>query len=99
MPAVAASAKADLHDYTNAPEGLCEDVLTHPCIHASYVVSVRQYRSLQSRFLQFSGRPEQPCGLLMRINALHIRDLHPLDNQTNFPAGKYSCHAGHTQQL
>lgn len=35
----------------------------------------------------------------MRINALHIWDLHPLDNQTIFPAGIYSCHAGHTHTV
>ena len=67
-----------LHGYTNAPVGLCEDVLTHPCKHASYVVSVRQYRSLQSCFLQFQDHSWQPCSLLMRIDALHTRDLHPL---------------------
>ena len=44
--------------------GLCNDVLTYPDKHASYAVPVRQYRILQSRFLQCRGRPLPPCDLL-----------------------------------
>ena len=39
--------------------------LLTPYIYASYAVSVRQYRILQSRFLQCIPRGKPPCDLLM----------------------------------
>ena len=44
--------------------GLCNDVLTYPNKHASYAVSVRQYRILPFGFLQCKGHPNPPCHLL-----------------------------------
>ena len=51
--------------------GRRNDMLAYPDNSASYAVSVRQYRTLQSRFLQCSGRPEPPCDLLM-LSALIV---------------------------
>ena len=44
--------------------GLCNDVLAYPHFIASYTVSVRQYRILQSRFLQCILHSKPPCDLL-----------------------------------
>ena len=41
-----------MHQRSIADFGRYVAVNTHPFIHASYVVSVRQYRLLQSCFLQ-----------------------------------------------
>src|SRR4051812_25703436 len=59
--------------------GLRNDVLTHPDGYASYAVSVRQYRYLQSRLLQCMDHSKPPCGLLM-LRTLHprMRDFHSL---------------------
>ncbi len=40
-------------------------MLTHPIGYASYAVSVRQYRYLQSGLLQCMDRSKPPCHLLM----------------------------------
>jgi len=37
---------------------------THPFLHASYVLPIRRYRNLQSRFLQSPDHSGQPCDLL-----------------------------------
>jgi hypothetical protein len=37
--------------------------------------------------------------LLVRIDAVHTGDLHPLDNQTKFPSGIQSRHTGRTQNV
>jgi len=59
--------------------GLWFLALPHPFIMASYPVSVRQYRSLQSRLLQCMNYSIPPCGLLMlRIITPRIRDFHSL---------------------
>ena len=39
------------------PDGM----LPYPSLLASYAVSVRPFRLLQSRFLQTGGRPPRPC--------------------------------------
>lgn len=51
--------------------GLYKDVLAYPTLIASYVVSVRRYRILQSRFLQCLPRGKPPCDLLV------LRDVIP----------------------
>ena len=45
--------------------GLCKGVLAYPRFIASYTVSVRQYRILQSRFLQCILHSKPPCDLLI----------------------------------
>jgi hypothetical protein len=45
--------------------GLCKAVVTYPDNYASYTVPVRQYRILQSRFLQCILHSKPPCGLLI----------------------------------
>ena len=45
--------------------GLHNGVLAYPRPIASYAVSVRQYRILQSRFLQCIPHGKPPCGLLI----------------------------------
>lgn len=61
--------------------GRCIAVDTNPFLHASYAVSVRQYRTLQARFLQCNDRSLPPCDLLtFRVVNPHARDLHPLEN-------------------
>ncbi len=45
--------------------GLCNDVLAYPRFIASYTLSVRQYRTLQSRCLQCIPHGKPPCDLLM----------------------------------
>ena len=45
--------------------GLCKGVLAYPRFKASYTVSVRQYRILQSRFLQCILHSKPPCDLLI----------------------------------
>jgi hypothetical protein len=45
--------------------GRYNDVVAYPNNNASYHVSVRQYRILQSGFLQCIGRPKPPCHLLI----------------------------------
>ena len=48
--------------------------------YASYTVSVRQYRILQSRFLQCMPHDKPPCDLLiLRATNPRIRDFHPLE--------------------
>jgi len=37
---------------------------THPFRYASYVLSVRQYRTLQAHFLHCLGLPKPACDLL-----------------------------------
>ena len=46
---------------------------THPLLVASYTLSVRQYRTLQYRFLHCIGHPKPTCDLL-RFKALPLRD-------------------------
>ena len=50
-------------------------MLTHPVGYASYAVSVRQYKYLQSGLLQCMDHSKPPCGLLMLrvINPAHKR--------------------------
>ena len=50
--------------------GLHKDVLAYPNKYASYPVSVRQYRTLQSRFLQCKPYDYPPCDLLMLWKSL-----------------------------
>jgi hypothetical protein len=58
-------------------------VFAYPQTIASYTISVRQYRILQSRFLQCPGHPGLPCGLLILPGVTQcIRDLHPLEEYT-----------------
>jgi hypothetical protein len=45
--------------------GLRNGVLAHPLSSASYPISVRRYRRLQSGFLQCMGYPKPPCHLLI----------------------------------
>jgi len=45
--------------------GRYNDVLAYPHFTASYTVPVRQYRILQSRFLQCLPHGKPPCDLLM----------------------------------
>ncbi|MEI6436718.1 MAG: hypothetical protein WCP32_17985 [Bacteroidota bacterium] len=45
--------------------GRCKDGIAYPDNYASYAVSVRQYRILQSRFLQCILYSKPPCGLLI----------------------------------
>ncbi len=67
---------------SNASFGRCIAVDTHPFLYASYAVSVRQYRILQSRFLHCLSHPKPACDLLMfRVVNPHVRDLHPLENE------------------
>ena len=40
-------------------------MVAYPRFIASYTVPVRQYRILQSRFLQRMGHPKPPCDLLI----------------------------------
>jgi len=44
-----------------------------------YTVSVRQYRSLQSRFLQCLFHNKPPCDLLIGFANSPMRDLHSLE--------------------
>lgn len=46
---------------------------THPLLVASYTLSVRQYRTLQFRFLHCIGHPKPTCDLL-RLKALPLCD-------------------------
>ena len=48
--------------------GIYNDVVAYPNKYASYTVSVRQYRILQSRFLQCILPSKPPCDLLMLRN-------------------------------
>jgi hypothetical protein len=48
--------------------GLYNAVLAYPRSIASYVVSVRQYRILQSRFLHCIPREKPTCGLLILLS-------------------------------
>jgi len=59
-------------------------VPTHPLKLASYVVSVRLFRLLQSRFLQTVSRPTRPCGLLIGFGNSPMRDFHPLEKLAIF---------------
>jgi hypothetical protein len=52
--------------------------LIHFC-QPRYTVSVRQYRSLQSRFLQCLLHSKPPCDLLTGFTNSPVRDLHPLE--------------------
>ncbi|TXK47440.1 hypothetical protein FVR03_09595 [Pontibacter qinzhouensis] len=74
-------------------------MLAYPRLPASYTVSVRQFRLLQSRFLHCTPHDEPACGLLIGFANLPIRDLHPLDNLSIFHNKIYSRHTGRTQQL
>jgi hypothetical protein len=57
-------------------------VLAYPNNYASYPVSVRQYRTLQSRCLQFMPRDTQPCDLLMlRRSPPVLKGLSPSGNK------------------
>ncbi|MEQ1587370.1 MAG: hypothetical protein ABL895_15890 [Cyclobacteriaceae bacterium] len=49
-------------------------------------VSIRQLAD--SLLPSVHGSLQTTLRLAMRIKALHIGDLHSLDNQTNFPVGK-----------
>ncbi len=55
---------------------LCYLILT---CHASYPVPVRQYRLLQSRFLQCMDHSKPPCGLLI------VQVVTPVYRETLFP--------------
>lgn len=72
--------------------GRYKDVVAYPDCYASYAVSVRQYRPLQSRFLQCLPRSRPPCGLLTvrgvtpARKGLPVRtDVHP----GGPPSGKF----------
>ena len=71
----------DLPEWVLVLLGLHKAVFVHPLIPASYPVSVRQYRPLQSRFLQCILRSKPPCGLLM------FRDVTPA-HKGLAPSGK-----------
>ncbi len=60
-----------MHQRSIAEFGLRIAVDTHPFHNASYVLSVRQYRTLQSRFLQSMVHTKRPCDLL------NFRDVTP----------------------
>ena len=75
--------------------GLCEDVLTYPPHVALYTVSVRQYRSLQSRFLQCMPRDKPHCDLLTGFTNSPVRDFHSLEYFGIFDT---NAHAGRTQR-
>ncbi|KAA5538731.1 hypothetical protein F0145_25655 [Adhaeribacter rhizoryzae] len=79
--------------------GLHKDVLAYPQFSASYAVSVRPFRVLQSCFLHCLGHPKPACSLLIGFTNLPIRDLHPLDNLSIFQRKYYSRHAGRTHVL
>jgi hypothetical protein len=55
----------DLHKWAFVLLGLRIGVHTHPPIRASYLISVRQYRNLQSRFLHSIPHGKRACDLLM----------------------------------
>lgn len=59
--------------------GLCNDVVTYPLQEASYTVPVRQYRILQSRFLQTSPHGQRPCDLLTGFINSPVSDFHTLE--------------------
>ena len=66
--------------------GLCNDVFTYPNKHASYAVPVRQYRILQSGFLQCKGRPKPPYHLLTLPDVTRVRKgLAPSGKFAHFP--------------
>jgi len=63
--------------------GCCKAVVARPHCIASYTVPVRQYRSLQSHFLQRIPYGKPPCDLLTLPGVTRcVRDLHPLENLT-----------------
>ena len=51
-------------------------VLAYPPQEASYAVPVRQYRILQSRFLQTSPHGQRPCDLLTGFTNSPVSDFH-----------------------
>jgi len=65
--------------------GRCKAVVTYPDNYASYAVPVRQYRILQSRFLQCMGHPKPPCDLLILQGATPVY-------KGLAPSGKYIPH-------
>jgi hypothetical protein len=66
--------------------GLYKGMLAYPCIIASYVVSVRQYRILQARFLQCILHSKPPCDLLMLRDATPAhKGLPPSGKKINYP--------------
>jgi hypothetical protein len=75
------------------------DVLAHPAHFASYTVPVRQYRTLQFRFLQTCGYPQRPCDLLMvqGVTPAH-KGLSPSRLMAYIPVSQ-GTHAGHTQRF
>jgi len=58
-------------------QGRYKDVVAYPFQTASYTVSVRQYRILQSRFLQSIPHGKPPCDLLTGFTNLPVRDFPP----------------------
>ncbi len=76
--------------------GLHVGVHTHPPLHASYTVSVRQYKPLQYGLLQMYSYPYHPCHLLiLRSVNPRIRDFHSLASLVN-KLKNYIYHSGHT---
>ena len=53
---------------------------THPFPYASYVLPVRRYRTLQSRFLHCTGHPKPACDLLHFGSLLRVTGLTPAGN-------------------
>ena len=69
-----------LHNCSFVFFGRYNECLLTRTIMPPYSVSVRQYRILQSRFLQCKPHGKPPCDLLMlRARSPRIRDLHPLE--------------------
>ncbi len=65
-------------------------------IQPQYAVSVRQYRSLQSRFLHCLDHSKPACNLLTGFTNSPVRDLHPLEYwYLSIPC----AHAGRTQNV
>ena len=79
--------------------GLHVGVHTHPPLHASYTVSVRQYKPLQYGLLQMYSYPYHPCHLLiLRSVNPRIRDFHSLASLVN-KLKNYIYHSGHTHSV
>ena len=66
--------------------GRYNDVLAYPIYHASYSVSVRQYRLLPFGFLQCIPHGKPPCHLLM------LQDVTPAHKGLT-PSGKIELHS------
>jgi len=67
-------------------------MLAYPICHASYPVSVRQYRLLQSRFLQCIPHGKPPCDLLMLQNVTPV-------HKGLAPSGKFITHSSAFENL